>query len=272
MGVLKQRALQALFWNPVGAKLVPHIAHLERCFDTVVRGFSLMPATNGERWLPTLLESAPVVVDVGFHAGTWTRELLAIRPNATAYGFDPSRFARASYDSHFGSDRRVHFHNVALAGAPGRMTLYDYGNMCNSLTTRRELPNEVPTTYEVSVTTLDEFCTSNQVGRIGLLKVDAEGYDLDVLQGAQGLLDNQHIDIFMFEFASGWAGTRRYLWEAVEYFGARPYRLFHLCNGFLRPMRYSIGIDSCTTLQSMYVGVSEQRLEQGGIEIRDYKF
>jgi FkbM family methyltransferase len=271
MGALKQRVLQAVFWNPVGARLVPRITRLERCFDTVVRGFSLMSATNGERWLPSLLESAPVVVDVGFHDGTSTRELLAIRPDATVYGFDPSRFAKESYKSRFGADRRVHFQNVALAGAPGRMTLYDYGNMCNSLATRRELPNDVPTTYEVSVTTLDEFCASNPVGRIGLLKVDAEGYDLDVLQGAQGLLDKQHIDIFMFEFASGWAGTKRYLWEAVEYLSARPYHLFHLCNGFLRPMRYSIGIDSCTTLQSMYVGVSERRLAQGGIEIRDYK-
>jgi hypothetical protein len=47
--------------------------------------------------------------------------------------------------------------------------------------------------------------------------------------------------------------------------------VFHLCNGFLRPLRYDVSIDSCTTLPGMYVGVSTRRLRHGGIPIRDYR-
>ncbi len=258
--------------NPVGVRAVRGLIGLERRFNTVVRGFSLIADTNGERWLPTLLEESPLCIDVGFHDGASARELLATRPTASVIGFDPSRFARASYEAGFSGDSRVRFHNCALAALPGRLTLHDYGNMCNSLATRRELPDHVPETYEVPVTTLDGFCAAEGIQRISLLKVDAEGYDLDVLEGARQLLDSSRIDMFAFEFASGWAGTKRYLWEAVEFMKPRPYRLFHLCNGFLRPLRYDVSIDSCTTLSGMYVGISQVRLERGGIPVRDYRF
>jgi FkbM family methyltransferase len=264
--------LQRLFWNAVGHRLVSRVTRFHRQFDTVVRGFSLISTTNGERWLPTLLEPSPVIIDVGFHDGTSTRELLAIRPMATVYGFDPSRFAKETYEMGMKSDPRVRFNNCAVASRPGVLTLHDYGNMCNSLVKRRELPHTVATTYEVPVITLDDFCESAGLNRVSLLKVDAEGYDLDVLEGGHRMLSSERVDIFVFEFASGWAGTKRYLWEAVDFLRPLPYSLFHLCNGFLRPLQYEVSIDSCTTLSGMYVGISESRLERGGIPVRDYRF
>ena len=76
----------------------------------------------------------------------------------------------------------------------------------------------------------------------------------------------------MFEFASGWASSKRYLWEAHDYFSALPYGLYHLFNGFLCPLVYDVKIDSCCTLPAMYVGVSKQRLARGDIPMRSYRF
>ena len=59
--------------------------------------------------------------------------------------------------------------------------------------------------------------------------------------------------------------------KAVEYLEPMPYEIFHLFNGFLRPLRYDIRIDSCTTLPAMYVGVSERRLARSDIPVRNYR-
>lgn len=264
--------LQKVFWNPVGVHIVRGLVRYERMFDTVVRGYSLMTPTNGERWLSTLMDEAPVVFDVGFHDGTSTDEILKLRPKAKVYGFDPSRFGRDSYEKRFKADPRVIFANVALSSSPGELEFFDYENMCNSLAARKEMSGAKPTVYKVPVTKLDDYCRENAVPQINLMKIDAEGYDLHVLEGGHDLLARQGVDIFVFEFASGWAATKRYLWEAVEYMEPLPYKLFHLYNGFLCPLHYDIRIDSCTTLSAMYVGVSESRLVRGDIPMRYYRF
>ncbi len=268
----RHHLLQTAFWNPIGARIVRGLIRYERMFDTVVRGYSLITGTNGERWLTTLIDEEPVVVDVGFHDGASTAEILRLRPMAQVYGFDPSRFGRESYEKRFKDNSRVSFANVALSDKPGELEFYDYENMCNSLAARKEIPGETPRIYKVPVTTLEAYCNERAVTHINLMKIDAEGYDLNVLEGGRDLLARQTVDIFMFEFASGWAATKRYLWEAVEYLEPLPYQLFHLYNGFLCPLHYDIGIDSCTTLPAMYVGVSKSRLARGDIPIRDYGF
>ena len=264
--------LQKLFWNPIGCHVVSRIARLESMFDAVVRGYSLIPTTNGERWLLTLMDDAPVVIDVGFHDGASTAEILARRPSARIHAFDPSRFARSNYDARFRNDDRVVFAPLALSKAPGEVEFYDYENMCNSLAARKDDREAKPVVYRVPVTTLDDYCEQHGITSVNLMKVDAEGYDLDVLEGGRRLLEAQAVDIFMFEFASGWAATKRYLWEAVEYLEPLPYQVFQLYNGFLKPLKYDIRKDSCTTLSTMYVGVSEQRFARGDIPVRDYAF
>ncbi len=268
----RHRFLQRLFWNPTGAAIVRGLVRYERIFDTVVRGYSLITDSNGERWLNNLMDEAPVVFDIGFHDGTSTDEILKLRPKAHVTGFDPSRFGRESYAARFANDTRVTFANIALSNAPGEMDFHDYENMCNSLAARKEMPGEKPTVYKVPVLTLDQYCRDNAVAHINLMKIDAEGYDLHVLEGGRDLLARQSVDIFLFEFASGWAGSKRYLWEAVEYLEPLPYKLFRLFNGFLCPLVYDIYNDSCTTRPAMYVGISETRLARGDIPVRDYRF
>ena len=268
----RHHLLQRLFWNPAGARVARAMIGFGRRFDVVVRNYSLNGDTNGERWLLTLMDEAPLAIDVGFHDGASSLEMLKARPKARVIGFDPSRFAQTEHAQRFAHEPRVELANVALSHETGVLTLYDYGNMCNSLAPRKEhMGGARATRYEVPATTLDAYVHAHGIGHINLMKVDAEGYDINVLEGARGLLARQGVDIFMFEFASGWAASKRYLWEAVELMQPLPYKLFHLYNGFLSPLVYDVSIDSCTTLSAMYVGVSDRRLARGDIAIRDYR-
>ncbi|WP_254563343.1 FkbM family methyltransferase [Oscillatoria sp. HE19RPO] len=48
--------------------------------------------------------------------------------------------------------------------------------------------------------TIDAYCQKHQISSIDILKVDTEGFDFEVIQGAQQLLENKRINFIYFEF------------------------------------------------------------------------
>jgi hypothetical protein len=52
---------------------------------------------------------------------------------------------------------------------------------------------------QVRITTIDAFCRQRSIGRIDFLKLDVEGHELAVLQGAQDLIARDAIDVIQFE-------------------------------------------------------------------------
>jgi FkbM family methyltransferase len=52
----------------------------------------------------------------------------------------------------------------------------------------------------IDLTTVDEFCRLNHIDCIDLLKIDVEGYELNVLKGAKGMLNSRRVRFIQFEF------------------------------------------------------------------------
>jgi len=51
----------------------------------------------------------------------------------------------------------------------------------------------------VATTTLDEFVDRNSIGTVDLLKIDVEGHELEVLRGAERLLQRRQVRVIIFE-------------------------------------------------------------------------
>jgi hypothetical protein len=91
-------------------------------------------------------------------------------------------------------------------------------------------PKKVP----ITVTTLDSFCEEHAIPRIDLLKIDTEGYELDVLKGARKMLERNHIGLIQFEFGECDLYTRVFL---RDFYDALPkYTFFRLNTGELIPL------------------------------------
>ena len=53
---------------------------------------------------------------------------------------------------------------------------------------------------EVQCVTLDDFCDQHSIHEVDVLKIDTEGYDLNVLRGAQKILSGGNVRFIYIEF------------------------------------------------------------------------
>lgn len=58
---------------------------------------------------------------------------------------------------------------------------------------------EVSETITVPAVSIDQYCSSNSIERINLMKIDVQGGELRVLKGSAGMLGAQSIDIVLAE-------------------------------------------------------------------------
>lgn len=81
----------------------------------------------------------------------------------------------------------------------------------------------------VPTATLDSFCAEHGIGDVQFCKVDTEGFDLEVLRGAAGMLEQQRIDFVQVE-TSFRRDTQYFspIWEIDRLMTDKRYELFGL--------------------------------------------
>lgn len=171
-------------------------------FRSLPRGIDL--AADLSRWLPEF--KPEVVFDVGAHRGQSTDRFLRWFPTARIFAFEPVSRTYAELVRRFGAEVRVHTEQCAFGRTPGEATMRLEGDSDMYAITSGGAAGDGPI-ERVRVETVDGYATREQISRVGLLKIDTEGYDLAVLEGAQSLLAAGAIDLIQVE--AGWHEENR---------------------------------------------------------------
>ncbi len=159
--------------------------------------------------------------DVGANEGQTAGELRRIFPGAKIYCFEPYEAAFRTLRQKLGGDANICLERIALGDHKGEATLYENAeSVTNSL-----LPNapeahaSQPASYAiptgqstVAITTLDDFCGERAIPHLDFLKIDSQGYDLRILQGARKHLAEHRISFVVVEmlFAPLYAGQAHF--------------------------------------------------------------
>jgi FkbM family methyltransferase len=142
-------------------------------------------------------------------------------PNLTIYGFDADLEACEQANADLAA-RKVNWTEkhipLALSNTEGKATLYvtKYPG-CSSLYPpseeyiKRFSGNseliELESTLDLSTTTLEKFCKAEGIKEIDFLHLDVQGGELNVLQGADGILNNSVLGLMTeVEFTEIYAG------------------------------------------------------------------
>ena len=166
--------------------------------------------------------TSPIFFDVGANIGEWTVALLrgARESNArriAVHAFEPCAGTRQTLSETIrrnDPDGVVTIVPLALSNASGHRSFYVIGAGAgrNSL-----YPNEAKTVEQVETTTLDQYAARTGVERIAFVKVDTEGHDMSVIEGAKGFLTNHRIGLLQFEYNHLWISARHYLKDVFDF-------------------------------------------------------
>lgn len=163
--------------------------------------------TNGElKVIEQYIPNAKIIFDVGLEKGTWTKRALKVNPTAEYHCFEPN-INRIPQDL----PSNVIVNNFALGNLKEKKTLYVFGEGCDSLYDRPILHGKLglKETMEVEVYNLDDYCEEHSIKQIDFMKIDTEGNELEVLKGAQKILNNNIVKMVQFEYGGCYidAGT-----------------------------------------------------------------
>lgn len=150
-----------------------------------------------------------LLVDIGAAAGIETERMLRNSPQSHVIAIEPFPGNHKYFTEKFGSDPRVTLINAAVSDQDSTAHFFvpstvkgTEGGLWNSMPGYSSLgmlvkqPGAPSQTFEVQTLRLDSITTSP----IRFLKIDTQGAEHAVLQGAGDLLRNQQIDILHVEF------------------------------------------------------------------------
>ena len=178
-----------------------------------------------------------VVFDVGANTGQTVLKWNRFFPKSKYHCFEPVSSTMAALKQNTSKLKNVLYHQCALGAERNQAEIV----LCNdsSLNSFVDTVKEIGERTEVvQIYTLDEVCEKDSVGYIDVLKIDTEGFDIEVLKGATRMLNGHNITFIQVEA------------------GMNPYNKLHV------PLQAFV--DYLTPSGYVLFGIYEQHLEWTG--------
>lgn len=137
------------------------------------------------------LREADICVDIGANVGVYTVLLAATASQGTVHSFEPAAFHFRVLELNVLANRvsNAILNNCAIGDGSDDVEFYvaQDGGFSSTLDTGRK---PIVDKMNVKMTTLDLYCSQARLPRVDVLKVDVEGGEFRVLQGAKELLSD----------------------------------------------------------------------------------
>lgn len=154
----------------------------------------------------------PLIVDVGAHVGSVALEYRELFPHATIHCFEPFPLSYQELQHNVGGDARICCHPFAVSDKEGTDVLNaNLSSATNSLllTDKRgssywgEGLFDTTSQVEIDTTTIDVFTREKGILNVDILKLDVQGLEYAVLNGAKDMLSNQRVSLIYTELILG---------------------------------------------------------------------
>jgi FkbM family methyltransferase len=166
------------------------------------------------------------VVDVGANRGGWTRTALHYFPNAHYSLFEPQAHLLESSDLRGKPNVRIHNLGAGPESGVMHLTAHDRDDSWSFALSKQEASDLGRQQFEMSVVALDEFLPQQGLPSPQMLKIDAEGWDLEVLRGAERTVAKA--DVVLLEAAVMNRLFRNRVQDVVAAMAGRDFVLFDI--------------------------------------------
>ena len=181
------------------------------------------PRYNGEyNFIRNNIKQWKVVFDVGGHIGNYSNYVLTAKPTIQLHTFEPWRGNFQIIKERLSN---LHLNNAGLSDQPGELEMniyWDDGGV-NSfyLDEHYKEMSEARGQFrieKVQLTTIDEYVKANNISQIDMLKIDVEGHETKVLNGAANFIHAGKIRNIQFEYGNFWKlsnSTLKYVFDML---------------------------------------------------------
>ncbi len=182
-------------------------------------------ATNGELYLMTQLQkyfnAKPIIFDIGANTGQYTKTINeAFCGNCCIYSFEPYSKAYKQLTETVNGILSINTFPIGFGDIQQTIEFYSdpvYSELGGVFKRDFSKHNIYMDDKEfVKLDTLDNFCLENKIDRIDFLKIDVEGFEVNILKGAKKLLNGNKIGIIQFEYGSGNYLSKTYLYDFFQ--------------------------------------------------------
>ena len=136
--------------------------------------------------------------DVGANIGIVSAFLSKQADTVHAFEPEPRNIQRFEENMTLNACRNVKLHKLAISDREATMELFlleSYGHHSLGRVATSKIVGSIP----VPVITIDKFCRENGISYIDFLKVDVEGFEKEVFEGAKEMLSGHKIGLVAFE-------------------------------------------------------------------------
>jgi FkbM family methyltransferase len=141
--------------------------------------------------------------DVGANVGQSVKAMRKQFPKVEIYCFEPVKKTFELLKANT-MQLQVNYYQIAFGSKPDEIEILvnssdDWSEMNSILSPGAAGDSLLLIKEKIKVSTLSEFCSDQSISKIDYLKIDTEGYDLEVLKGGTDLLKKQSVSFIEIE-------------------------------------------------------------------------
>jgi FkbM family methyltransferase len=185
--------------------------------------------TNLFRKLKSLDYDPTVIYDIGASNGVWSDTMALVLPDSEYHLFEPL----AEVIDFYGKDLaercqrhpRFHLHPIALGDSAGTAEFFvTHDGFGSSMLDRGDIP-EVKQRVGIRRAKLDDYIAEHCLPRPNVIKIDSQGAERMILDGASAALEQADIILLETWFERGYGPHTPLLGEMIEYLAQRAFVL-----------------------------------------------
>jgi FkbM family methyltransferase len=153
-----------------------------------------------QRFLPR--DGRPLILDVGANTGQSVKRYRKAFPSSVIHSFEPSQRIFDQLKTNVAGQSDVFTWNCGLGSSVGKQTFLEntHSDMSSFLALSKTGWGKIVKESVVDVTTVDQFLSEHSIKRVDILKSDTQGYDFEVIKGAEQSMRRNAIGLLYFEF------------------------------------------------------------------------
>ncbi|MBC7922085.1 MAG: FkbM family methyltransferase [Ferruginibacter sp.] len=174
------------------------------------------------------------IIDIGAYQGEWTQEALAIFPAASFLMVEAQSIKEPFLSKLAGANPDQLQYSIALLGADNDAeVVFHEMETASSVLTEHYATSATPTTKKT--VQLDALTKARGFEGANFLKLDTQGYELEILKGGENTLRRAEavlMEVSLLDIHRGVPLMR----EVVDFMGDRGFQVYDICSFTRRPL------------------------------------